>query len=129
MLTNAPAYPNIPVTDLDRAKKFYNEVLGLEIEEDSFPGMVLLKGGDSTKVMLYVRPQTNSDHTLMSFVVEDIYATAEDLASKGVKFEQYDLGNGIKTDEKGVASMGVAKAAWFKDSEGNILGLNNKIDL
>lgn len=87
----------------------------------------MLSAGENTRVMLYERAPVNCDHTHASFVVPDILAAMNELKSKGVAFEQYDMGNGFKTDENGVMTVGLSKTAWFKDSEGNILALNQKM--
>jgi predicted enzyme related to lactoylglutathione lyase len=127
MLGNSPVYANIPVTDIKRATEFYSKKLGLVVEAEEMQSIALLKGGESTRVLLYERPPSKADHTLASFVVDDIYKSVKELKTIGITFEQYDFGNGIKTNEDGVMEMGPSKAAWFKDSEGNILALNQKI--
>lgn len=122
MLANSPVVTTIPVTDVDRAKKFYSEVLGLQEQATPEPGGVLFVAGAGTKLFLYQRGPSTADHTLASFNVTNIETTMADLRSKGVTFEEYDMGE-IKT-VNGVASMGTTKAAWFKDPDGNILGLD-----
>ncbi len=127
MLGNAPVHTWIPAVDLDRAKKFYTEVLGLEVEDDtSMPGLVLLKAGENTRIMLYVRGATKADHTVCAFIVDYIDKYVDGLVERGVKFEHYNM-DMLQTDEKGVARMDTATAAWFKDTEGNILSLNGKV--
>ena len=126
-MDNAEVYPMIPIQDLERAKKFYTEILSLTMLDESMPGLLLLKAKKEGKVMLFQRAPTKADHTVAAFVVDDIEKTVEELKAKGVTFEQYDMGKGYKTDEHGIMTMGPTKAAWFKDTEGNILGLNNRI--
>lgn len=126
MLSSAEIYPTLPVTDLARSRKFYEGKLGLEVENDSIGGIILYKTGAGTKLMTFTRPPTKADHSVASFVVDDIKQAVDELKSKGIVFEQYDMGNGIKTDEDGILAVGDAKAAWFKDTEGNILALNQK---
>lgn len=126
MLGTAEVYPTIPVVDLARSRKFYEGMLGLEVENDSVSGIILYKTGMGTRLMTFTRPPSKADHSVASFVVEDIRKAVEDLKTRGVVFEQYDMGNGIKTDEDGILAVGEAKAAWFKDTEGNILALNEK---
>jgi hypothetical protein len=65
---------------------------------------------------------TNADHTVAGWLVEDVEKTVEELRDKGVVFELYDM-PGLKTDERGIAESGPTKSAWFKDSEGNILSI------
>lgn len=126
MLSSAEVYPTLPVIDLARSRKFYEGILGLVVENDSMNGMVLYKTGTGTRLMTFTRPPTKADHSVASFVVDDIKQTVQELTAKGVVFEQYDMGNGIKTDDDGILAVGEAKAAWFKDTEGNILALNQK---
>ena len=121
MLKNAFVYPTIPVTDLQKAKEFYEETLGLAIVME-VPTGVIFRAGKDSQLYIYQRGPSKADHTLAGFVVEDIEATIDELTGKGVVFEQYDY-PGLKTDEKGIALQGPVKAAWFKDIEGNILGI------
>ncbi|PPD58165.1 VOC family protein [Dehalogenimonas etheniformans] len=127
MLGNKIAYAVLPAVDIKRARKFYVEKLGLKVMmEDPSPGIMLM-AGEGSMIYLYQRGPTKADHTVLEFKVDDIDAEMKDLRDKGVKFEEYDIPSmGIKTIN-GVATMGsgmdTEKAAWFKDSEGNILGL------
>jgi predicted enzyme related to lactoylglutathione lyase len=127
MLGNAPVLTTIPVVDLERAKAFYGQTLGLNPvrmpNRDTNGIGALFEAGDGTLLALYPRPTpANADHTLASFWVEDLEAAIKELAARGINFEQYDL-PGIKTDERGIAQADSMKGAWFKDPEGNILGL------
>ena len=124
MLTNAMVAPTLPAVDLKRAKKFYTEKLGLKvIMEDPSPGMMLQCGG-GTMMYVYQRAATKADHTVASFKVDNIQTEVSELKNKNVKFEDYDIPSmGIKT-VNGIATMGNMKSAWFKDTEGNILALN-----
>jgi predicted enzyme related to lactoylglutathione lyase len=125
MLSNAPIHPTLPAVDLGRAKKFYVETLGLKVvREDPSPGAIL-QAGEGTTVYIYQRGATKADHTVASFTVDDVAAAVDGLKAKGVVFEEYDIPEmGLKTIN-GIASMGDMKIAFFKDSEGNILGLGN----
>ncbi len=112
----------------DRAKKFYSEVLGLKPGME-FPGPGgggMFEGAGGTMVMVYERPGLKApENTTLGFgVAADRFdGVMEELRSKGVVFEEYDMPEmGLKT-ENGVAEMGGMKSAWFKDSEGNILNL------
>ena len=123
MLTNAPVHPTLPVINLERAKKFYVGALGLKvILEDPSPGAVL-QAGEGTTLYIYQRTATKADHTVAGFTVKDVEATVKELKVKGVVFEDVDA-PGLKTVD-GVATMGEIKAAWFKDTEGNTLSVNN----
>ena len=125
MLTNVPVHPTLPAVDLERAKKFYEEKLGLKVTRtDPSPG-ALLQAGEGTQLYIYQRSATKADHTAASFTVADVEAIVKGLKAKGVVFEEVALPNmGVKTVD-GVATMGEMKAAWFKDTEGNILAITN----
>ena len=123
MLTNAPVHPTLPVVDLDRAKRFYEEKLGLKvIRTDPSPGAVL-HAGEGTQLYIYQRAATKADHTVASFTVADVEVTVKGLKAQGVVFEDIDT-PGFKTVD-GIATMGELKGVWFKDSEGNILAVTN----
>lgn len=129
MLQDTTVVLQIPVVDLERALDFYVGVLGLtRFEMPELSGIALL-GLGSTQLMLYQRAQTKADHTIAAFVIDgpDIEATVDALTAKGVEFEQYELNDLVRTNEKGIAQMGPAQAAWFRDTEGNILALNNRL--
>ena len=122
MATNIKIVPTLPVVDLKRAKKFYQDSFSCTVNmEDPSPGAYLqCRGGE---LYLYQRAPSKADHTLASFTVDDIESEVRDLRRDGVEFEEYDIPSmGIKTVD-GIATMGDMKTAWFKDSEGNILAL------
>lgn len=121
LLSNAQLYPTIPVTDLARARIFYEDTLGLKISDDTMPQGLVFQIGPC-KLYIYQRDPSKADHTLAGFQVDDIVKTIEELTEKGVMFEHYDF-PGLKTDEKGISIQGPVKAAWFKDPDGNILGI------
>jgi predicted enzyme related to lactoylglutathione lyase len=122
MLKNAPVSVVLPATDLERAKKFYTEKLGLTESASQEPGGAMFDCGEGSKLYVYKRAPVKVEHTQANFMVEDIEAEIKDLRGRGVVFEEYDF-PGLKT-VNGVATMGKGfKAAWFKDSEGNILAL------
>jgi len=122
-LADAPVNANIPVLDMDRAKKFYQEKLGLKPFAEEIPGGVGFEAGKGTMLFLYQRGPSKAEHTLASWMVDDLAAEMKALRDKGITFEEYNIPEmGIKTDN-GVATWGDMKSAWFKDSEGNILSL------
>lgn len=123
-LGEAMVIASLPAVDLKRAKKFYTDTLGLKlVMEDTSPG-IMLEAGRGTMLYIYQRAATKADHTVASFKVDNIEAHAKEMRARGVKFEEYDLPKmGIKT-VNGIATMGDYKSAWFKDTEGNILALN-----
>ena len=126
MISNSKISPTLPVVDLNRARKFYHETLGLKITMED-PQGVMLEGGDGTMLYLYKRGPTKADHTVVSFGVEDVDSEVRELRGKGIKFEEYDIPEmGLKT-VNGIATMPgkeyETKGAWFKDTEGNILSV------
>src|SRR4051794_5724810 len=113
----------LAVSDLERAKRFYEHQLGLvpgEVEEQG----VGYPGADGTRIFVYLSPENagKSPATLAGWFVDDLDQTMDELASRGVVFERYDQ-PGIKTDERGVFDAGRFRAAWVKDPDGNTLAL------
>lgn len=132
MLGNAPVFASLPCVDLEGARQFYGQTLGLkEVFMSGAPEEMAQMGamfecGQGTMLLVYARPTpTVADHTAAGWLVEDIDATVDELIGRGVTFEVYDM-PGTIYDERGVASdpSGQFKSAWFKDPEGNILALN-----
>jgi catechol 2,3-dioxygenase-like lactoylglutathione lyase family enzyme len=122
MLGQYDAGAAIAVKDIEEAKKFYSDVLGLSLENES-PGGVSYKSGNTT-IFVYPSEYAGTNKaTCAGWVVPDVSSMVEELKSKGVTFEQYDL-PGV-TREGDVHVMGELKAAWFKDPSGNILSFSN----
>jgi catechol 2,3-dioxygenase-like lactoylglutathione lyase family enzyme len=125
MLAAAPLTTMLPVKDLDRAREFYVNKLGLEAEGLAADGKFLMRAG-GTRLALFPKPGgTKADHTAVSFRVRDIEAAIRHLEGRGVVFADYDL-PGLKTVEH-VCVLGSEKAAWFQDPEGNILCLHEDL--
>ena len=121
MIKDQRTHTTLPAADLGRAKKFYAEKLGLNPSTES-PGALFYVTGDGTRFTLYPTPNTTrGGHTQMGISVQDIEGAVAELQAKGVTFEEYDF-PGLKTVE-GVAQTGDVRAGWFKDSEGNLIGL------
>ena len=128
MLTNSPIRPTIPVVDLDRAKRFYETTLGVKpisANNDNISGIAIFECGDGTLMELYQRGPSKADHTVATFEVSNIEEEVNMLRGNRVNFEEYDVPE-IKT-QNGIATQGSVKAAWFKDSEGNILCIHKVI--
>ena len=121
MIKNLRSHTTLPAADLQRAKKFYAEKLGLSPATESEGGIFYeIAGG--TRFILYPTPDpTRAGHTQIGFATNDIESEVEELRSRGVMFEEYDS-PGLKT-KNGIAQTGEARAAWFKDSEGNMIGI------
>jgi predicted enzyme related to lactoylglutathione lyase len=111
----------LPVSDLERAKQFYGHTLGLSevgTAPDGGPLYTAGSGGDTIELM--PRPDAvGEDRTLLSFEVQDLQDTIQDLEGRGVEFQDYDQPE-LKT-EGHIATFDSSQAAWFKDSEGNVL--------
>ena len=122
----------LPVQDLERARSFYAEKLGLEPVEER-PGGLLYRCGSSYFALFISSGASYGDYTQMAFEVTDLKATVVALRARGVTFEEYDLPglktvNGIAEVEGNYPSKGVGElAAWFKDSEGNLLGIGQPL--
>jgi catechol 2,3-dioxygenase-like lactoylglutathione lyase family enzyme len=119
----------LPAADLERARTFYADRLNLRPADIRVPaGNIAFESGDGTLLFIYAREGgTKADHTVAGWLVDDVEKTVEELGEKGIIFEQYDLA-GLKTDERGIAEMGGARAAWFKDPDGNILAITETPD-
>ncbi|HSW90255.1 MAG TPA: VOC family protein [Patescibacteria group bacterium] len=128
MLSSVPVIAVLPATDLERAKMFYTQKLGLMIDDTmSDANGFVAKAGMGTALMVYKRPEpTKAEHTVAGFKVDNLEQEVADLKTKGVVFEQYSL-PGLVTDSNGIAIMGNTKNAWFKDSEGNIIAVSQMV--
>jgi predicted enzyme related to lactoylglutathione lyase len=121
MLKNFPVIPYIPATDIARARKFYEEKVGL-VPKQEIAGDVVYECGEGSWIFLYQSVGAGTSKASQAFwQVEDVDAEVAALRSRGVFFEEYDA-PGIKT-LNGIATMGDTKGAWFKDSEGNIMAV------
>lgn len=121
MFKNVKAFSGFSVDKIDVAKKFYSEVLGLDVTENEM-GLLDLHIAGGTEIIIYPKPNhTPATFTVLNFPVDNIETAVDDLKKLGVVFEQYDLPE-IKTDEKDIA-RGEPSVAWFKDPAGNILSV------
>jgi len=120
MLNDAMVLPTIPVTDLDRVKLFYGDVLGLAVLEET-PFAIRFGAGAGTQLSVYKRGPVERGQTVAHFEVADLEATMADIRSRGGVFEEYS-GPGLTT-VNGIAPLGPARGAWIKDPEGNVLGM------
>jgi catechol 2,3-dioxygenase-like lactoylglutathione lyase family enzyme len=120
MLGASMVVPTVPVTDLDQAKAFYGDTLGLNMLWEN-RASVRFRCGDASELSVFKRPPVEREHTLAHFEVADIEATVRDLESKGVEFIDYAEGPLATTNH--IAQVGPARAAWFHDPDGNTLGV------
>ena len=120
MLKNSPVVPYSPATDIARARKFYEEKVGLVAREEIAGGVVYECGG--SWIFLYHSGGAGTSKASQAFwQVSDIEVEVRELRARGVVFEEYDM-PGLKTVD-GIATAGDSRAAWFKDSEGNIMAI------
>src|SRR5438477_5050510 len=125
MLKQSRIVPYIPVADVARARKFYEDKIGLTPKEE-YAGGVIYECGRGSWVFMYPSPGAGTSKASTAFwSVDDVAAEVAALKARGVVFEEYDM-PGIKM-ENSIASGGGAKTAWFKDSEGNILAISQRV--
>ena len=121
MLKDHPIVPYIPAADVARARRFYEQKVGLTAREE-VAGGVVYECGNGSWIFLYPSAGAGTSQASQAFwQVDDLAAEVADLRERGVVFEEYDL-PGLKT-VNGIATGGGTKAAWFKDTEGNIMAL------
>jgi catechol 2,3-dioxygenase-like lactoylglutathione lyase family enzyme len=119
MLEHSRAYSGFSVDDIQKARQFYGETLGLRVSEQN--GMLTLHTAGDRDTLVYPKEDhTPATFTILNFPVEDVDGTVEELTERGVRFERYD---GFDQDEKGVFRGGGPLIAWFKDPAGNILSV------
>ena len=118
---DARAYSGFSVNDLEKAKEFYGQTLGLEVTEAN--GLLQLHIAGGATILVY--PKDNhvpATFTILNFPVADIEQVVDELTTRGVRFEHYNTGS-LVTDEKGIARGGGPNIAWFTDPAGNILSV------
>ena len=112
----------MPAQDIKRAREFYEQKLGLKPSIEGPDGGALYAVGDSAFLVFPSMGKSSGDHTQMALEVDDVEAAVRELRSAGVKFEEYDFPN-MKTRDGIVDLPEGAKGAWFKDTEGNLIGV------
>jgi predicted enzyme related to lactoylglutathione lyase len=124
MLKDAPIRAYIPVSDISRARKFYEQIVGLVAKQEFAGGVIYDCGG--TVAFMYPTPNAGTSNASQAFwEVDDVEAEVAELKARGVVFEEYDM-PGVKT-RNSIATGGGAKTAWFKDTEGNILAISQRV--
>ena len=119
MLKDKPAFSGFSTNDVEAAKRFYGETLGVDVSDDH--GMLNLKLAGGQRVLIYPKDDhVPATFTVLNFEVADIDAAVDDLAAKGVAFEHYE---GSGQDAKGIARQYPPPIAWFKDPAGNVLSV------
>ena len=126
MLSAQPMFTTLPASDLERARSFYKETLGFEVDSEE-PGGTIFRAGDGARFLVFPSAgKASGDHTQAGWRVTDLRSVMDELRARGVEFIEYDLPS-FKT-ENGVAEMGDEIGAWFKDTEGNLLALTESRD-
>ena len=122
MFKHTKAFSGFSVNDIQKAKEFYGEKLGVEVTEEMMGHLKLhIEGGN--KIIIYPKPNHEpATFTILNFPVDDVEKTVDELIAKGIVFEKYDFGQ-IKTDSKGIMRGVGPTIAWFKDPAGNILSV------
>jgi predicted enzyme related to lactoylglutathione lyase len=124
MLRNAPIRAYIPASNIARARKFYDEIVGLQPKEEYAGGVIYECGG--ARVFMYSTPNAGTSKASQAFwQVNDVEAEVAELKARGVKFEEYDM-SGL-TMRNSIVTAGGAKTAWCKDTEGNILAVSQRL--
>jgi catechol 2,3-dioxygenase-like lactoylglutathione lyase family enzyme len=121
VLTDSKAYSGFSVHDMDAARRFYTDVLGLRVSDVEMDGIFRLHLGSGASVLVYAK----ADHapatfTVLNFPVPDVEAAVDQLADRGVTFERYE---NPPTDEKGIMRAGGPLIAWFTDPSGNVFSV------
>jgi catechol 2,3-dioxygenase-like lactoylglutathione lyase family enzyme len=117
MLRDNPAFSGFSTNDVEAARRFYGDTLGLDVSDDN--GMLNLKLGGGQRVLIYPKPNHEpATFTVLNFEVPDIDVAVDTLTANGVAFERYE---GAGQDDKGIARRYPPPIAWFKDPAGNIL--------
>ena len=122
MFANTKAYSGFAVDDLDKAREFYGETLGIEITPEEMGILTLQLEGGGRPTLIYPKPDfAPATYTILNFPVDDIDAAVEELSGRGVEFLRYD---GFGQDERGISrDAGGPPIAWFTDPAGNILAV------
>jgi catechol 2,3-dioxygenase-like lactoylglutathione lyase family enzyme len=119
MFANTKAFSGFAVDDIETARAFYGETLGLKTSEQN--GLMMLHLAGDRDTVVYPKPDfTPATYTILNFPVDDIDAAVDALSARGVELERYD---GFEQDDKGVMRSGGPYIAWFRDPAGNILSV------
>jgi predicted enzyme related to lactoylglutathione lyase len=130
MLDPSKAYSGFAVDDVERAKDFYEDTLGLKTSfVDRGQQLLQLELGEGPPVLIYTKPDfTPAAYTVLNFPVQDVEGTVDELTTKGIAFERYE---GLDQDEKGIVEGSQSRGptiAWFTDPAGNIIAVHEDPD-
>jgi catechol 2,3-dioxygenase-like lactoylglutathione lyase family enzyme len=119
MFGTTKAYSGFSVNDIEAARKFYGDTLGIRVSEEH--GMLILHIAGGRDILVYPKEDhTPATYTILNFPIDDIEAAVDELSRRGVRFERYDH---LKADEKGIFRGGGPLIAWFTDPAGNVLSV------
>jgi catechol 2,3-dioxygenase-like lactoylglutathione lyase family enzyme len=120
-LAQSKAFSGFAVDDVEKAREFYGETLGLEVEAIEDPGILTIHLAGDRDTLVYPKPDFEpATYTILNFPVDDVEAVVDGLTAAGVAFERYE---GMEQDEKGISRGMGPTIAWFKDPAGNILAV------
>ena len=119
MLSSFPAYATLPTSDVNRLRKFYESLLGFAVAEETAAGVYLRAGDGTVFAVTRQSGRASGTHTQLGFRVSGIEEIVADLLARGVAMEEYETPRTIG----GIADVPVGRAAWFKDPDGNLVGL------
>ena len=127
MLSSSRVEANIPAADLERARNFYADALGLTPEREIEGIQLAYRTDGGTRFNVYETAYAGqAGHTIAQWHVDDIDSEVRDLKAKGVTFEVYEDMPGVRWDGEIASIDGMGRAAWFKDSEGNIMCIDQE---
>ena len=119
MLSDNPVYATLPTSDVASLRRFYEEVLGFSVRQETPAGIFFQAGEGTYFAVTRSSGKAAGSHTQMAFVVSDIEAEVHALRARGVAFETYETPKTVN----GIADMGVGRAAWLRDPDGNLIGM------
>ena len=123
MLKANKAFSSFSVNDIQKAKDFYSQTLGVKVSHEDDHDLLRLHVGNDAPVMVYPKPNHSAaSFTVLNFEVDDVDKAVDELSQRGVRFEKYNQPN-LKTDERGIMRGDGPVIAWFKDPAGNILSV------
>ncbi|HEV7847187.1 MAG TPA: VOC family protein [Thermoleophilaceae bacterium] len=120
MFAETTAFSSFAVDDIDAARSFYSDTLGVKVTDGEMGFLTLHLAGERP-TLVYPKPDfTPATYTVLNFQVDDVDAAVDELTARGVEFERYD---GFDQDERGIARSDGPNIAWFKDPAGNVLAV------
>jgi catechol 2,3-dioxygenase-like lactoylglutathione lyase family enzyme len=124
MLNDSKVTANVPASNLDRARSFYADMLGLVPADENPGGLIYTTKGGTTFFLYQTEYAGQAGHTIAQWHVGSVSDAVRELKAKGLQFEHYDM-PGVTWDGDVATMEGMGSAAWFKDSEGNIMCLDD----